>query len=63
MKRFVIALFAYIILCLGICVALIAAIALIDPEGDDLNLRYFFGGTAIVSFVVSWLLLKISRQK
>jgi hypothetical protein len=62
MKRFIIAFLAYVALFLGIFAALLAVFAMFS-EKDNLNLRYLFGGAAITSFVISWLLLKISRKK
>jgi hypothetical protein len=61
MKRFIIAFSAFIVCFIGILAAMLAAVAFTVTKGD--NYRYFFGGTAVVSFVISWLLLKISRQK
>jgi hypothetical protein len=63
MKRFVLALSAYIVFFVGFLATVLAIFALIDPEKDDLGLRYFLGGTAIISFIISWLLLNLSRKK
>ena len=63
MKRFILALSAFIACFIGIFTAMLAAIAFIDPEGADWGLFYFFGGITIVSFVISWLLLEISRKQ
>lgn len=63
MKRFVIAAFAIIACFIGICAAIVVVIVFTLPTVDRFDVLYLYGGTAIVSFVVSWLLLKISRQK
>jgi len=62
MRRLVTALSSYIVFCFGILAALLTVFALLDPKKDELNSWGFFGGTAIVSFVISWLLLKLSRK-
>jgi hypothetical protein len=53
---------AYIVLFLGVFVALFTVFALLARETDVPNLHYFYGGTTIICFVISWLLLKISRK-
>jgi hypothetical protein len=63
MKRFVLSLLSYVIFFLGLFAGLIAVLAFINPKRDEFNLHYFFGGAAVIGFVVSWLLLKIARRK
>ena len=62
MKRLVIGAFAYIMLCLGICVALLAVLNLIAIKAPK-DPFYVLSGMSVVAFVISWLLFKISRQK
>lgn len=63
MLRFVTALIAYIFLFIGICAVMLAVVNLIAIHVGSRDSFYFFGGVAIIAFVVSWLLLKISRKK
>ena len=62
MKRLIIGAFAYIMLCLGICTALLAVLNLIAIHAPK-DPFYVLGGGAVIFFVVSWLMLKISRQQ
>lgn len=63
MKNFVIAIFAILIFLVGLFAAMFEVIALIDPEGVEKTIHYSFIITAVISFFVSWLVWKLSRQK
>ena len=63
MKNFIIAILAIIIFLIGLISVLCEIFGLLDPEGYDKPVLYFFAITAVISFLVSWLLWKLSRQK
>jgi hypothetical protein len=62
MKRLVIGASAYIMFCLGICGVLLGVFNLIAIQALN-DVFYVLSGMGIVAFVISWLLLKVSRQK
>ncbi len=63
MKNFVIAVFAILIFLIGLLAATFEFIALIDPEGTVKFLHFIFVIIAIVSFLISRFLWKLSSQK
>jgi hypothetical protein len=63
MNRAVLALLSYIVFFIGAFAALFTVGAFLDRETDTPDPGYFFGGTTVIIFVVSWLLFKVSRQK
>ena len=62
MKDFVIKIFALVFLIIGITAALCEIIGLIDPEGYDKPVLYFFAVTIVISFLISCFLWKLSNR-
>jgi len=63
MKNFVIIVFAILVFLIGLLAAAFELIALIDPEGAKKSQHFIFVITAVISFIISWLFWKLSRQK
>jgi len=62
MKRSYLAILSYCICLIGICAGILALLSFLNQKGEKHNIHYFLGGTSIISFVLSWLLLKVSRK-
>ncbi len=56
-------LLGYLAFFLGICAVLLAGINLVPIHIGSTARFYFFCGAAIICFIISWWLSKISRKK
>ncbi len=63
MKDFAIAVFAILIFMIGLLATVFEFIALVDPEGAGKTQHFIFVITAVVSFLLSRFLWKLSKQK
>jgi divalent metal cation (Fe/Co/Zn/Cd) transporter len=63
MKNFVIAVFAILIFLIGLLAAVFEFIALLDPKGTEKSQHFIFILTAVISFLISRFLWKLSRRE